>query len=82
MKPTCFTCRQSYKELENLKKAEFSKTPLMILTAAASDLVEKGILQLVHSPQISKGSINRPNIFLQYEELCNDNDFTIYVKSF
>ena len=29
---------------------------------------------------ISKGSINRPNVFLQYEELCNDDDFTIFAK--
>ena len=29
---------------------------------------------------ISKGSINRPNVFLQYEELCNDDDFTIFGK--
>ena len=47
-------------ELENLK-VEFPNTPLMILTATASDVVEKGILQLVHSPQISKGNISRPN---------------------
>ena len=71
----------SYKELENLK-VEFPNTPLMILTATASDLVEKGIIQLVRSPQISIGSINRPNIFLQCEELCNDNNLTIYAKSF
>ena len=69
----------SYKELENLK-VEFPNTPLMILTATASDVVENGILQPVRSPQISKGSINRPNIFLQCEELCNGDDFTIYAK--
>ena len=61
----------SYKKLENLK-VEFPNTPLMILTATASDVVETSVLQLVHSPMISKGSINRSNIFLQCEELCND----------
>ena len=64
--------RHSYKKLENLK-VEFPNTPLMILTATASDVV-------VRSPVISKGSINRPNVFLQCEELCNDDDFTIFAK--
>ena len=71
--------RLSYKKLEKLK-AEFPNTPLMILTATASDVVEKSVLQLVRSPVISKGSINRPNVFLQCEELCNDDDFTIFAK--
>ena len=71
--------RHSYKKLENLK-VKFPNTPLMILTATASDVVETSVLQLVRSPLISKGSINRSNIFLQCEELCNDDDFTIYAK--
>ena len=52
----------------------------MILTATASDVVETSVLQLVRSPLISKGSINRSNIFLQCEELCNVDNFTIYAK--
>ena len=71
--------RLSYKKLEKLK-AEFPNTPLMILTATASDVVEESVLQLVRSPVISKGSINRPNVFLQCEELCNDQDFTISLQ--
>jgi len=61
---------------------EFPNTPLMILTATASDVVEKSVLQLVCSFLISKGSINRSNIFLQCEELCNDDDFTNFAKKF
>ena len=52
----------------------------MILTATASDVVEKSVLQLIHSPVISEGSINRLNVFLQCEELCNDDDFTTIAK--
>ena len=59
---------------------DFPNTTLMILTATASDVVEKSVFQLVHSPVISKGSINRPNVFLQCEELCNDDDFTIFAN--
>ena len=71
--------RVSYKKLEKLK-VEFPNTPLMVLTATASEVVEKTVLHLVRSPVISKGSINRPNVFLQCEELCGDDDFTIFAK--
>ena len=71
--------RVSYKKLEKLK-VEFPNTPLMILTVTASEMVEKTVLQLIRSPVISKGSINRPNVFLQCEELCGDDDFTIFAK--
>ena len=56
-------------------------TPLMVLTATASEVVEKTVFHdhLVHSPVISKGSINRP-VFLQCEELCGDDNFTIFAK--
>ena len=59
---------------------EFTNTPLMVLTATASDVVETSILRLVRSPMISKGSINRPNVYFQCEELSNENDFTIFAK--
>ena len=71
--------RHSYKDLERLK-VEFTNTPLMVLTATASDVVETSILRLVRSPMISKGSINRPNVYFQCEELSNEDDFTIFAK--
>ena len=43
-------------------------------------MVEKTVLHLVRSPVVSKGSINRPKVFLQCEELCGDDDFTIFAK--
>ena len=64
-------------EIREAKKVEFPNTPL---TATASEVVEKTVLHLVRSPVISKGSINRPNVFLQCEELCGDDDFTIFAK--
>ena len=71
--------RHAYKELEKLK-VQFPNIPLMLLTATASDVVESSILRLVRSPIISKGSVNRSNVYLQCEELCNDDDFTTFAK--
>ena len=71
--------RHSYKDLERLK-VEFTNTPLLVLTATASDVVETSILRLVRSPMISKGSINRPNVYFQCEELSNEDNFTIFTK--
>ena len=71
--------RHAYKDLEKLK-VDFPNTPLMVLTATASDVVETSILRLVRSPTISKGSVNRPNVFFQCQELCDDVDFTIFAK--
>ena len=70
--------RHAYKDLERLK-VEFPSTPLMILTATAPPSIESSIHKLVRSPVISKGSINRPNIYLQCEEIPNDdNDFSYF----
>ena len=63
----------AYNELETLK-FQFPTTPLMILTATAPPSVESSLHQLVRSPVISKSSINRPNIFLQCEEILSDED--------
>ena len=59
--------RHAYKELETLKFQ-------LILTATAPPSVESSMHQLVRSPVISKTSINRPNIFLQCEEIPSDED--------
>ena len=64
----------------NKLKVEFPTIPLMVLTATATSLVENSLLQLVRSPVISKGSINRPNIYFQCEELENDDDFSIFAE--
>ena len=46
----------------------------MILTTTAPSSVKSSMHQLVCSPVISKTSINRPNIFLQCEEIPSDED--------
>jgi len=69
----------AYKKLEKLK-VDFPNTPLMVLTATASDVVEASILRLVRSPVVSKGTINRQNIYFQCKELSGDDDFTIFAK--
>ena len=52
----------------------------MVLTATAMDSVEKSLLQLVRSPVISKGRIDRPNIYFQCEELHHDDVFSIFAE--
>ena len=72
--------RHAYKDLERLK-VEFPSTPLMILTATAPPSIESSIHQVVRSPVISKGSMKRPNIYLQCEEIPNDDDdFTYFAE--
>ena len=72
--------RTSYKDLE-LLKSEFPTTPIMALTATAPPEVMNNICKLVRDPLIVKGSVNRPNIYLECEELplkSKGHDFSFF----
>ena len=65
--------RTSYKDLEPLKQ-EFPSMPIMALTSTAPSGVMESIRKLVRDPMIVNISVNRPNIYLECEELPNGNN--------
>ena len=71
--------RTSYKDLEHIKH-EFPSVPILALTATAPFEVMESIKKLVRDPLISKASVNRPNIYLECEELQNGNDLAYFAS--
>ena len=67
----------SYKDL-GLLNHEFPSVPILALTATAPSEVMESIKKLVRDPLISKASVNRPNIYLECEELANGNDLAYF----
>ena len=70
----------SYKDLEHFKH-EFPSVPILALTATASFEIMESIKKLVRDQLISKASVNRPNIYLECEELQNGNDLAYFASS-
>ncbi len=73
--------RPAYKELKALKE-EFRQTPIMLLTATAPPEIESELQTLVRNPHVSKGVVDRPNIYFQCEEMeSNDSkDFSYFAR--
>ena len=68
--------RPAYKELKMLKN-EFLQIPIMLLTATAPPEVQSELISIVRNPYISKGKIDRQNIYFQCEEVeSGDKDFS------
>jgi len=68
--------RPAYKELKALKN-EFLQIPIMLLTATAPPEVQSELISIVRNPYISKGNIDRQNIYFQCEEVeSGDKDFS------
>lgn len=63
--------RVAYNDLRKLKY-DFPDTPIMALTATATPDVADEIKLLLRHPVVAQASANRPNIFLQVEELVAD----------
>ncbi|MDD9816535.1 MAG: RecQ family ATP-dependent DNA helicase [Gammaproteobacteria bacterium] len=60
--------RGAFKSLENLQ-LDFPSTPIMALTATAPPEVMRSIRKLVREPLVVRSSVNRPNIYLECEEI-------------
>ena len=71
--------RISYKDLGVLKHG-FPSIPILALTATAPSEVMESIKKLVRDPLISKASVNRPNIYLECEELPSGNDVMYFAS--
>lgn len=71
--------RTSYKDLEVIKY-EFPSVPILALTATAPSEVMESIKKLVRQPLASKAGVNRPNIYLECEELQNGKDLAYFAS--
>ena len=54
--------------------------PILALTATAPFDVMESVKKLVRDPLTVKGSVNRPNIYLECEEVPNENDITYFAS--
>ena len=63
--------RTAFSGLKELKHI-FRDIPIMALSATATGEVENSICELLRNPIIQRTSVNRPNITLNVEELCQD----------
>ena len=62
--------RIAFTDLRNIKH-NFPDTPIMALTATANSFIEDDI-KLLLRPIVHKASMNRPNVYLNVEELPTD----------
>lgn len=72
--------RGAFRSLESLK-LEFPSTPIMALTATAPPKVMDSMKKLVRDPLVKQSSVNRPNIYLDCEEIplnVNKDDFAYF----
>ena len=74
--------RTAYRLLEKLK-IEFPITPIIALTATAPPDIMESLKMLVREPLVVRGSVNRPNIYLECEEIPTSikNDDFVYFAS-
>lgn len=72
-----FDFRKSYRELTFIKKS-FPDIPVLALTATATQRVGEDICKVLGFKNINpiKTSFDRPNLYLEVEEKCNDKKLT------
>ena len=72
----------AYRLLEKLK-FEFPRTPIIALTATAPPEVMESFKMLVRDPLVVQRSVNRPNIYLECEEIptsIKKDDFVYFAS--